>query len=72
MLNAANEIAVHAFIEGRLPFTGIPAVIEQTLGVLPAAPVRAFESLYEADREARLLAGEAVAVCGKSHRRLPN
>ena len=50
VLNAANEIAVHAFIEGRLGFNGIPAVIERTLTALPAAPVRAFESLYEADR----------------------
>ena len=66
VLNAANEVAVHAFIGGRLPFTGIPAVIEQTLTVLPAAPVRAFESLYEADREARLVAGEAVAALASS------
>ncbi len=66
VLNAANEVAVHAFIGGRLPFTGIPAVIEQTLTVLPAAPVRAFESLYEADREARLVAGEAVAALAPS------
>jgi 1-deoxy-D-xylulose-5-phosphate reductoisomerase len=61
VLNAANEIAVHAFLEGRLHFNGIPEVIEQTLLQLPAAPVRAFESLYEADREARRVAGEAVA-----------
>jgi 1-deoxy-D-xylulose-5-phosphate reductoisomerase len=62
VLNAANEIAVHAFIEGRLAFNGIPAVIERTLTELPASPVRAFESLYEADREARALAAEAVAA----------
>jgi 1-deoxy-D-xylulose-5-phosphate reductoisomerase len=62
VLNAANEVAVHAFTEGGLPFTGIPAVIEATLERLPAAPVRAFESLYEADREARALASEAVAA----------
>ena len=31
VLNAANEVAVHAFLSGRLPFMGIPAVIEQTL-----------------------------------------
>jgi 1-deoxy-D-xylulose-5-phosphate reductoisomerase len=61
VLNAANEVAVHAFLEGRLPFNGIPAVIEGTLSELPVAPVRAFESLYEADREARRLASEAVA-----------
>jgi 1-deoxy-D-xylulose-5-phosphate reductoisomerase len=62
VLNAANEIAVHAFLAERLPFSGIPAVIEATLERLPAAPVRAFESLYEADREARAVAGEAVAA----------
>jgi 1-deoxy-D-xylulose-5-phosphate reductoisomerase len=60
VLNAANEIAVHAFLEGQLHFNGIPAVIERTLSELPVAPVRAFESLYEADREAREVAGEAV------------
>ncbi|HEY5343092.1 MAG TPA: 1-deoxy-D-xylulose-5-phosphate reductoisomerase [Solirubrobacteraceae bacterium] len=64
VLNAANEVAVYAFIEGRLAFNGIPAVIERTLSALPAAPVRAFESLYEADREAREVAGEAVASAG--------
>ncbi len=62
VLNAANEVAVHAFLSERLPFTGIPAVIEQTLERLPAAPVRAFESLYEADREARSVAGDAIAA----------
>jgi 1-deoxy-D-xylulose-5-phosphate reductoisomerase len=60
VLNAANEIAVHAFLGGRLPFLGIPAVIEETLARLPAQPVRAFESLYDADHEARALAGELV------------
>jgi 1-deoxy-D-xylulose-5-phosphate reductoisomerase len=62
VLNAANEVAVHAFLQGRLGFLGIPAVIEGTLERLPALPVRAFESLYEADREARATAAELVAV----------
>ena len=60
VLNAANEIAVHAFLAGRLAFLGIPAVIEETLERLEPRPVRAFESLYEADREARAVAGELV------------
>jgi 1-deoxy-D-xylulose-5-phosphate reductoisomerase len=64
VLNAANEIAVHAFLEGRLRFVEIPHVIERTLFELPSEPVRAFESLYDADREARRVAGEAVAVLG--------
>ena len=62
VLNAANEVAVHAFLEGRLSFLGIPDVIEETLALMPAAPVRAFESLYEADREARVLAAESITV----------
>ncbi len=62
ILNAANEIAVHAFLGERLSFLGIAAVIEETLERLPAVPVRAFESLYEADREARAVAAELVEV----------
>ena len=62
VLNAANEVAVHAFLHERLPFNAIPAAIERTLERLPSAPVRAFESLYEAAREARAVAGEAVAA----------
>jgi 1-deoxy-D-xylulose-5-phosphate reductoisomerase len=61
VLNAANEIAVHSFLDGRLRFVEIPRVIEQTLNELAAEPVRAFESLYEADRQARSVAGEVVA-----------
>jgi 1-deoxy-D-xylulose-5-phosphate reductoisomerase len=62
VLNAANEVAVHAFLEGSLRFLEIPSVIERTLSQLGSEPVRAFESLYEADREARTVAGEAVAA----------
>jgi 1-deoxy-D-xylulose-5-phosphate reductoisomerase len=60
VLNAANEVAVHAFLRGELGFLQIAEVIERTLDVLPASPVRAFESLYEADREARAVAGDLV------------
>jgi 1-deoxy-D-xylulose-5-phosphate reductoisomerase len=61
VLNAANEVAVHAFLEGRMPFLGISEVIERTLEELGSEPVRAFESLYDADRAARAVAAEAVA-----------
>jgi 1-deoxy-D-xylulose-5-phosphate reductoisomerase len=61
VLNAANEVAVHAFLARRLPFTGIAAVIETTLERLPSQPVRAFDSLYEADREARMVAAEVAS-----------
>jgi 1-deoxy-D-xylulose-5-phosphate reductoisomerase len=62
ILNAANEIAVHAFLNRGLDFLGIPAVIESVLERLPSGPVRAFESLHDADREARAAASELIAV----------
>jgi 1-deoxy-D-xylulose-5-phosphate reductoisomerase len=58
VLNAANEIAVHAFLSGDLPFLGIAEVIEQTLAALPERPVRHFSDLYAADAEAREQARE--------------
>ena len=61
-LNAANEVAVHAFLGGRLGFMGIPAVIEQTLERVGASGVHSFDSLYDADARAREVAGELVAV----------
>jgi 1-deoxy-D-xylulose-5-phosphate reductoisomerase len=61
VLNAANEVAVHAFLSGELAFTGIARVIESTLSELPAGPVRHFSDLYEADAQAREVA-RAVAA----------
>jgi 1-deoxy-D-xylulose-5-phosphate reductoisomerase len=60
VLNAANEVAVHAFLGGRLPFMGIPAVIEQTLERVPPAGVHSCDSLYQADGDARAIASELV------------
>jgi 1-deoxy-D-xylulose-5-phosphate reductoisomerase len=62
VLNAANEVAVHAFLNERLAFMGIPAVIEQTLERVGASGVHGFDSLYQADARAREVAGELVAV----------
>jgi 1-deoxy-D-xylulose-5-phosphate reductoisomerase len=59
-LNAANEIAVHAFLNRRLGFTGIPAVIGSVLDTLGASRVHDFEALYVTDSEARALAGELI------------
>jgi 1-deoxy-D-xylulose-5-phosphate reductoisomerase len=60
-MNAANEVAVHAFLGGRLRFLDIAAVIEETLEQLPSQPVHSFEALGEADADARRIAGELVA-----------
>jgi 1-deoxy-D-xylulose-5-phosphate reductoisomerase len=61
VLNAANEVAVHAFLRGELPFAGIARVIESTLAELPPRPVRHFSDLYEADSHAREVAKGVAA-----------
>jgi 1-deoxy-D-xylulose-5-phosphate reductoisomerase len=53
VLNAADEIAVAAFLAGEIPFTGIAAVIEAVLEEMPARPVTHFEDLFATDAEAR-------------------
>jgi 1-deoxy-D-xylulose-5-phosphate reductoisomerase len=61
ILNAANEVAVHAFLAGDLSFMGIAQVIESTLSELPAQPVRHFSDLYAADAHAREVARGVTA-----------
>jgi 1-deoxy-D-xylulose-5-phosphate reductoisomerase len=53
VLNAADEVAVAAFLAGRIPFTGIAAVIERVLEEMPARPVTHFDDLFATDAEAR-------------------
>jgi 1-deoxy-D-xylulose-5-phosphate reductoisomerase len=53
VLNAADEVAVAAFLDRRLAFTGIAEVIERCLEQLPAEPATHFEQLFEADARAR-------------------
>jgi 1-deoxy-D-xylulose-5-phosphate reductoisomerase len=60
VLNAANEVAVHAFLGGRLTFLGIPEVIERTLARVEARVVHGFDALYRADADARRVASEIV------------
>ena len=56
MLNAANEVAVEAFLAGRLPFTGIAGVIGQVLDALPARAADDLASVMAADAQARAAA----------------
>ena len=53
VLNAANEVAVAAFLDGELPFLGIPDVVERTLAQLECPPARDLEELVAMDAEAR-------------------
>ena len=65
-LNAANEVAVHAFLAGRLRFLDIAAVIEETLARLPAEQVHSFDSLADADAQARRVAALVAARTARS------
>jgi len=58
VLNAADEVAVAAFLEGDLAFTGIAEVVERALDEIPSRPVGHFSDLYEADATARRRAAE--------------
>jgi len=60
-LNAANEIAVESFLEGRLRFTEIARVIENVLGACAVEELDTLERVYAADIEARALARRLVA-----------
>jgi 1-deoxy-D-xylulose-5-phosphate reductoisomerase len=62
VLNAADEVAVAAFLDGRIPFTAIPEAIERVLGQMPAQPVTHFEDLFAVDEEARRRTDEQVGV----------
>jgi 1-deoxy-D-xylulose-5-phosphate reductoisomerase len=61
-LNGANEIAVHAFLNGELRFLDIARVIEETLERLPAGRVHSFDTLAAADAEARRVARDLVSA----------
>jgi 1-deoxy-D-xylulose-5-phosphate reductoisomerase len=52
-LNAADEVAVEAFLESRIPFTGIPSTIEKVLAATPEAHPATIAQVLACDREAR-------------------
>jgi 1-deoxy-D-xylulose-5-phosphate reductoisomerase len=59
-LNAADEVAVAAFLERRLPFGGIAEVIESVLERMPSVQLRTVDDVLTADLEARRLASEEI------------
>lgn len=61
VLNAANEVAVSAFLQRRLAFLGIPALIERTMHRLPALPSATLDDRLAADAEARRVATGLLA-----------
>ncbi len=60
ILNAANEVAVEAFLDGRLAFTGIAQVDQEVLGLVPSGEAASLEVVLEADRAARARARQCI------------
>jgi 1-deoxy-D-xylulose-5-phosphate reductoisomerase len=60
VLNAANEVAVDAFLEGRIRFTDIARAVEGTMYGSEASAVNSLEDIMAADHLARIQAGEEV------------
>ncbi len=56
ILNAANEVAVKGFLDGRLGFLGIADVVERTLETIDAVSLGGLDDVWQIDREARRLA----------------
>jgi 1-deoxy-D-xylulose-5-phosphate reductoisomerase len=56
ILNAANEVAVEAFLDGRIRFTEIASIIEHALSLKSSTPVQCLDDVLAADEQARRLA----------------
>ena len=61
VLNAANEVAVAAFLDGKIPYRSLVPVVERVLAEHPVSPASTLEAVLEADREARRRAADLVA-----------
>ncbi len=63
IVNAADEVAVQAFLDGRISYRDIAVIVEQTLATVPAGAASSIEDVVACDREARARAAEMVASC---------
>ena len=62
VLNAANETAVHAFLEERIGFLDIAATVERTLELLPGGRLESLDDVYDLDKAARAAAARLIAA----------
>ena len=60
VLNAADEVAVEAFLAGQIPFLAMPEVIEETLGKVAPRPATTLEQILDCDKEARRVARQTT------------
>ena len=61
ILNAANEVAVSAFLEGRIGFPEIARIVEETLAKAAPRPIQSLDDVFGVDRAARAMARDMIA-----------
>ena len=68
VLNAANETAVYAFLDGRIGFLDIAEVVERTIAMVPAGDIQSLEDVHNFDKTAREIAIRLSGVCANARR----
>ncbi len=63
ILNAANEVAVDAFLNNRIGFLDIATIVEETMGVCEIAPLDSLDTVNASDTDARRVASEKIKAC---------
>jgi 1-deoxy-D-xylulose-5-phosphate reductoisomerase len=62
VLNAANETAVHAFLDGRIGFLDIVETVKRTLDAVPEGELESLDDVYNFDRTAREIAARLSSL----------
>src|SRR5437899_3794651 len=71
-LNAADEVAVAAFLEGRIDFDGIPRIIREVLSATEAGKLESIDQVLKTDAEARVIARERIERMGERREGIPS
>jgi 1-deoxy-D-xylulose-5-phosphate reductoisomerase len=71
-LNAADEVAVAAFLQGRIDFSGIPKIIREVVSATEAGKLESIDQVLKADAEARVIARERVERMGERRAGIPS
>jgi 1-deoxy-D-xylulose-5-phosphate reductoisomerase len=66
VLNAANEVAVQAYLDRQIGFLDIASIVEQTLAELPVAPIDSLDDVHNFDKRARNIAARRAGMAGRA------
>jgi 1-deoxy-D-xylulose-5-phosphate reductoisomerase len=71
-LNAADEVAVAAFLQGRIDFSGIPKIIREVVSATEAGKLESIDQVLKADAEARVIARQRIERMGERRAGIPS